>query len=118
MCIGPLLLYYLTIRSPSQVYGIASGLAYLHSQDVIHGDVKGLNVLLNELVQPVLCDFGMTKALSTMHNATSSAMKGVGSLRWMAPELHDDAPKSAKSDMFAFSMTIVEVRCRRYSDFK
>lgn len=89
-----------------QIAGIASGLAYLHSRDVVHGDLKAANVLLDEKVQAVLCDFGMAKALD---NVTSSALQGAGSLRWMSPELMDDSPKSTRSDVYAFGMTIVEV---------
>ncbi|KAG9003494.1 hypothetical protein FRB94_003077 [Tulasnella sp. JGI-2019a] len=85
------------------VFGIISGLAYLHQSNIVHGDMKAANVL----VHPVLCDFGMTKILDS--DCTSTAMKGAGSLRWMGPELMHNAPKSPQSDIFSFGMTIVEV---------
>ncbi|KAG8977588.1 hypothetical protein FRB93_011886 [Tulasnella sp. JGI-2019a] len=91
-------------------HGIISGLAYLHKQNVIHGDIKAANVLLDAEMRPMLCDFGMTKVLDGTHNITSTAMKGAGSFRWMSPELlSTNTPKSLKSDIFAFGMTIVEV---------
>lgn len=80
----------------------------MHENNIIHGDVKAANVLLDADVNPVLCDFGMTKILDG--EATSTAMKGAGSLRWMAPELMDNAPRSPKTDVYSFGMTIAEVR--------
>lgn len=102
----------------SQVYGIASGLQYLHSRGIIHGDIKGQNVLLDGVLRPLLCDFGMTKTVGSEHDATSTAMKGAGSMRWMAPEVLNGASKTLKSDAYAFGMTIVEVCLNRvYADF-
>ncbi|KAG8986570.1 hypothetical protein FRB93_005232 [Tulasnella sp. JGI-2019a] len=91
------------------IYGIVSGLAYLHENNVIHGDMKAANVLLDTEIRPVLCDFGMTKVLDGVYNATSTAMQGAGSFRWMSPEMLMNAPKSRESDIYAFGMTIVEV---------
>ncbi|KAG9003497.1 hypothetical protein FRB94_003080 [Tulasnella sp. JGI-2019a] len=89
------------------VFGIASGLAYLHQSNIVHGDMKAANVLLDVDVRPVLCDFGMTKILDSEFNCTSTAMKGAGSLRWMSPELMNNAPRTPGSDIYSFGMTIV-----------
>ncbi|KAG8871283.1 hypothetical protein FRB97_008823, partial [Tulasnella sp. 331] len=92
------------------VHGIAAGLEYLHTHEVIHGDLKALNVLLTEQLDPLICDFGMTK-MQDVHNATSTAMQGAGSYRWMSPELMmDGESKTKESDIYAFGMTIVEAR--------
>ncbi|KAG8872350.1 hypothetical protein FRB98_009657, partial [Tulasnella sp. 332] len=89
------------------VHGIASGIAYLHSRQVIHGDIKAANILLDHELVPALCDFGMTKVLDGM-SATSTAMKGAGSVPWMSPELLDNEPRSAESDIYALGVTIGE----------
>ncbi|KAG9038263.1 hypothetical protein FRB95_002224 [Tulasnella sp. JGI-2019a] len=88
------------------VLGIASGLEYLHANRIVHGDLRAANVLLNADVQPLLCDFGMTKISD---GDTSTGMKGAGSLRWMSPELENDGPRTNSTDMYAFGMTIVEI---------
>ncbi|KAG8843179.1 hypothetical protein FRB96_004249 [Tulasnella sp. 330] len=93
--------------APEQIHGIASGLAYLHTHEVIHGDLKALNVLLTEQLDPLICDFGMTK-MRDVHNMTSTAMQGVGSCGWMSPEIIDGNSKTDKSDIYAFGMVIVE----------
>lgn len=72
----------------------------------MHGDVKGNNVLISDDGHALLCDFGLTKM---MPSRTSTAIKGAGSLRWMAPELWEDAEKSFETDVYAFGMTISEV---------
>ncbi|KAG8880140.1 hypothetical protein FRB98_005312 [Tulasnella sp. 332] len=100
---------FLRFREDTIVRGIASGLAYLHDRGIIHGDLKAANVLLGVAIQPVICDFGLTKALGTKYFTTSSGLKGMGSMRWMAPELLNGDTKTTASDMYAFGMTIVEI---------
>lgn len=91
--------------------GIADGLAYLHARGVIHGDMKAANVLLDDSLNPLICDFGLTKVLGTEHGQTSVNLKGHGSMQWMAPELMEETGfKTMESDIYAFGMTIVEVR--------
>ena len=45
---------------------MASGLAYLHSEKIYHGDIKPQNILisLNDPVQMKLADFGMSKEVA------------------------------------------------------
>lgn len=56
------------LLSPTQqmkiMYGIANGLAYMHSKNIIHGDLKPANILLDNNMQPLLGDFGLSKRIS------------------------------------------------------
>lgn len=73
--------------------------------------MKGKNVLLDENLNPLICDFGLSKVLETEHSQTSNGLKGDGTLQWMAPELMDESgTKTMASDIYALGMTIVEVR--------
>jgi serine/threonine protein kinase len=111
-CKHPCHAIYSRYREFDMVLGIASGLAYLHSWNVLHGDVKALNVLLDGDLNPLLCDFGMTKILDWDYTASSSAfLNAAGSWRWLAPELIKDNSrrKGIESDLYAFSMTITEI---------
>ncbi|KAG9036056.1 hypothetical protein FS837_001760 [Tulasnella sp. UAMH 9824] len=79
---------------------------YLHRESIIHGDIKASNILISDDGHALLCDFGLAKST---YAQTSTALKGAGTLRWQSPELWDNEPKSFASDVYAFSMTIVEV---------
>ncbi|KAG8984489.1 hypothetical protein FRB94_009977 [Tulasnella sp. JGI-2019a] len=110
---------YKRFKEQAVITGIASGLAYLHTNNVIHGDLKAANILLDNLLQPKICDFGLTKVLHSGYDLTSKALKGAGSCRWMSPELligGDSAVKTAASDIYAFGIVIAEVlSCRLQS---
>ncbi|KAF8600006.1 hypothetical protein BDV93DRAFT_608934 [Ceratobasidium sp. AG-I] len=67
---------------------LVTAVVYLHKLDVVHGDLKGANILVSDDGTLQLTDFG----LAVMHDATvqlskSTSQIGGGTLRWMAPEL-------------------------------
>ncbi|KAI5989522.1 kinase-like domain-containing protein, partial [Pisolithus albus] len=93
---------------------IASGLGYLHghqSGPVIHGDLKGLNVLVSSDRRALLTDFGLASVNMSSFNMTVEAIRG-GSYQWMAPELLDNCAASNASDVWAFGMTALELFTR------
>ncbi|KAI6001458.1 kinase-like domain-containing protein [Pisolithus albus] len=93
---------------------IASGLGYLHghqSGPVIHGDLKGLNVLVSSDCRALLTDFGLASVNMSSFNMTVEAIRG-GSYQWMAPELLDNCAASKASDVWAFGMTALELFTR------
>ncbi|XP_024199458.2 mitogen-activated protein kinase kinase kinase 3-like [Rosa chinensis] len=58
------------------------GLEYLHKKGIIHGDIKGANILVDNKGRIKLADFGASK------QATSSSAKPTrGTPYWMAPEV-------------------------------
>ncbi|KAG8894979.1 hypothetical protein FRB99_000827, partial [Tulasnella sp. 403] len=84
----------------------ADALTYLHDKALIHGDIKGNNILVSETRHALLCDFGLSGHES---DPTSGARGLAGSTRWMSPELFKGSRKSPKSDVYAFGLTICEV---------
>ncbi|KAJ3783906.1 kinase-like domain-containing protein [Lentinula aff. detonsa] len=78
---------------------VASGVAYLHhfNPPVVHGDLKGGNILVNGHEQAVITDFGLSKVMEDLSSLSRSSMSErrrststsffAGSTRWMAPEL-------------------------------
>ncbi|KAG8958338.1 hypothetical protein FRC03_009216 [Tulasnella sp. 419] len=90
---------------------VTKALRYLHSIPVVHGDLKGENILVNSNGSACLCDFGMSQfldeALRITGFTTSTANTG-GTNRYLAPELLDEVPKTTESDMWAFGCVIMQ----------
>ncbi|KAG8903410.1 hypothetical protein FRB99_003340 [Tulasnella sp. 403] len=84
----------------------ADALCYLHEQGIIHGDIKGSNILVSATIHALLCDFGMSRSIG---DKTQSQLSGGGSYRWMAPEILRGNQKSFASDVFSFGMTIYQI---------
>ncbi|KAJ6577986.1 kinase-like domain-containing protein [Mycena capillaripes] len=82
----------------SLVRDIANGLEYLHDLDppVVHGDIKGANILINDDGRACLADFGLALAFETQAFSTSSAGSTRGTLRWLAPEILDSSKKAER----------------------
>ncbi|KAE9391221.1 kinase-like protein [Gymnopus androsaceus JB14] len=95
---------------------VASGLYYLHSRDppILHGDIRGANILVTDDLHCCLADFGLSLIISdsrTLSNASTSGMTK-GTIRWMAPELiipARRAPNDTSRDVYAFGCTVLEV---------
>ncbi len=93
---------------------IVVGLAYLHDQQIIHCDLKSLNVLLDGNLRAKLADFGLSKVKSETASTSSAAASTDGTLLWMAPELFDRGGKcSYASDIYALAVTLWELSSRK-----
>jgi len=55
--------YYPLPQAQTLVAAIAGGLDYLHSQGLVHGNLKPANILLSPQGQPLLTDFGYTQGV-------------------------------------------------------
>ncbi|QRV91868.1 Tyrosine kinase specific for activated [Ceratobasidium sp. AG-Ba] len=88
---------------------LARAIEYLHEENVVHGDIKGDNLVMDQDGTIKLTDFG----LSIMDEAVfqfSQTDPGGGTTRWMAPELFGDGPqRSRETDIYAMGMTILEI---------
>ncbi|KAG6905877.1 hypothetical protein DXG01_017127 [Tephrocybe rancida] len=99
-------------------YDVAQGLRFLHKNGVIHGDLKGPNILVNELGRACVADFGLSsisdKEILAWTSYSSAASRG-GTVRWQAPELFDpesdeEKRNSEASDMYAWACVAYEAR--------
>lgn len=80
----------------------------MHKHKLVHGDIMGGNVLVDNNGHIKICDFGLSKYATMI---TSSSMRGKGNSRWKAPELiTGTSSKTTASDVYAIGMTICEVK--------
>jgi len=88
--------------------GIVDGLKYVHSQHVIHRDIKPQNILMfgpeNDMI-PKIADFGVSKVIHTVRMTHTS----VGQQFYMAPEVRMYEPYSFPVDIFSLAMTLFEM---------
>ncbi|KDQ50015.1 hypothetical protein JAAARDRAFT_142588 [Jaapia argillacea MUCL 33604] len=97
---------------PKLLYEASLGLQHLHRHSVIHGDLKGCNILVDERGTACLSDFGLSRVreLSQSNSVRSMRDKPGGTFPWMAPECMVGATLGNKmSDVYSFGMTIYEV---------
>ncbi|RLN76267.1 hypothetical protein BBJ28_00020978, partial [Nothophytophthora sp. Chile5] len=90
----------------STLLSAATGLRYLHDVGVVHGDLKGNNILIGKDGVAKLTDFGLS---FFRKNADSEAEQGsLGAYRWKSPECLDGGVATFASDIFSFGMCIIE----------
>lgn len=91
----------------------AKGLIYIHSQELMHGDLRGVNILVDQSCRALLAGF---EFLTITSGTANSAGTNAGATRWMSPELlypehfgFTDSQPTKQSDCYAFGMVILEV---------
>ncbi|KAF8602231.1 WD40 repeat-like protein [Ceratobasidium sp. AG-I] len=98
---------------------LATGVSYLHSIGMVHGDLKAANVLVSQEGVLKISDFDHAILPDTTLRFSKTTNVGGGTLRWMAPELiqqEDDDPDSKppvarnkQTDVYALGMTMLEI---------
>ncbi|KAF9245050.1 kinase-like domain-containing protein [Melanogaster broomeanus] len=66
---------------------IAAGLGYLHSQDVVHGDLHSDNVLVDDNGRACLTDFGLSLIVQEFEGTSYLKSSVCGAIRFADPEL-------------------------------
>ncbi|KAG8950401.1 hypothetical protein FRC03_012863 [Tulasnella sp. 419] len=106
---------------------LSRGLAYLHSQDIVHGDIKPENALVDGYGRAHWCDFGLSHFLEGAAGCTgqtSSSTFRSGTTRFFSPEqvINENPPKrkTTMMDIWSFGCLIAQVMSGRqlYEDRK
>lgn len=99
----------------------AKALSHLHSNHVIHRDVRGSNILITAEGEVKLCDFGLAKNIKSIMGKTNIS---IGSPSWMAPEIvsatsniadesededNTESGYSNRADVWALGITAIEL---------
>lgn len=86
---------------------VAEAIFWVHGQGIIHRDIKCANILVTEVGNVQLCDFGVAGVIETKFDKRSTV---IGTPHWMAPELFDrDASYGTEVDIWAFGAMVYEI---------
>jgi serine/threonine protein kinase len=86
---------------------LLSGLDYLHTNGVVHRDLKSANVLITEDSTLKLTDFGCCRKFNSVKNPCSKSFKG--SPFWMAPEIVKSEPHGLPADIWSLGCLVIEM---------
>ncbi|KAF9447093.1 kinase-like protein [Macrolepiota fuliginosa MF-IS2] len=94
------------------VLDIINGLYYLRSLGVVHGDLKGENVLVSDQGRALIADFGISHVEASSRPPNTGSPNGT--LRWTAPELLENNGDSyvrptPESDVWSFGCVCYEI---------
>ncbi|KAL1868433.1 hypothetical protein VTK73DRAFT_3672 [Phialemonium thermophilum] len=98
----------------SFVRQILNGLSYLHNRDIIHRDIKGANILVDNKGTIKISDFGISKKLEATNilngaNNNKHRPSLQGSVYWMAPEVVKQTSYTRKADIWSLGCLVVEM---------
>jgi len=112
--------------SGCQLSDIAKGLHYLHSCNVIDGDLKGVcgsksnftvvltpfqpNILVDDIGNARIVDFGLTTVTQNPDSTRSVSHDHGHTPRWSVPEVLKGGAYNKEADIFSFAMVMIEVR--------
>ena len=97
----------------STLVEIAAALAAAHAHNIIHRDLKPENIIRREDGQIKVLDFGLARTVSTTELPTATRLTEMGTIAgtpgYMAPEVLDNRPADARSDIFVFGLLAWEL---------
>ena len=95
---------------------ICLGMAYLHSQGVLHCDLKSSNILINESWGVKIADFGLSFLFGEQdlaYDKTKVPLGCVGTHHWIAPEVLRGEEYSQAADVYSFGTILWEMAHRK-----
>ncbi|KAG4197269.1 hypothetical protein ERO13_A05G014000v2 [Gossypium hirsutum] len=95
---------------------VAHGLTYLHlyaGKQIIHRDVKSSNIFITESMRAKVADFGFAKVGPIDSDKTHISTQLKGTVGYLDPEYMKSYQLTAKSDVYAFGILLIEILTSR-----
>ena len=93
---------------------IVSVVSYLHSNHILHRDLKPQNVFLTKMGIVKLGDFGVAKSLNSSCDLAKTV---IGTPFYLSPEIWEGSPYDAKSDIWSLGCILFEL-CSLHKPFE
>ncbi|THU67104.1 hypothetical protein C4D60_Mb05t21130 [Musa balbisiana] len=90
--------------------GAARGLVYLHQScdpHILHRDIKSSNILLDEMFEAHLADFGLARLILPYDTHVTTDL--VGTLGYIPPEYGQSSVATFKGDIYSFGVVLLEL---------
>ncbi|XP_043923144.1 mitogen-activated protein kinase kinase kinase 3-like [Protopterus annectens] len=88
---------------------ILQGVSYLHSNMIVHRDIKGANILRDSAGNVKLGDFGASKRIQAICMSGTGIKSVTGTPYWMSPEVISGEGYGRKADVWSVACTVVEM---------
>eukprot|EP00850_Spirogloea_muscicola_P007432 SM000037S13567 [mRNA] locus=s37:673594:679218:- [translate_table: standard] len=85
------------------------GLDYLHTHQIMHRDIKGANILVDNRGCIKLADFGASKKLADLATMSEGFKSMKGTPYWMAPEVIKQTGHGRQADIWSVACTVIEM---------
>uniref|UniRef100_A0A7S1X2H0 Protein kinase domain-containing protein n=1 Tax=Tetraselmis chuii TaxID=63592 RepID=A0A7S1X2H0_9CHLO len=88
---------------------ILLGLEFLHTHQIMHRDIKGANILVDNSGVVKLADFGASKKIEDLVTVDSGCKSIKGTPYWMAPEVITQTGHGRQADIWSVGCTVIEM---------
>ncbi|KNC56439.1 STE/STE11 protein kinase [Thecamonas trahens ATCC 50062] len=88
---------------------VLRGLDYLHTNSIMHRDIKGANILVDKTGTVKVADFGASRMVAEIQSISEDCHSFRGTPYWMAPEVIAQNGYGFKADIWSLGATVIEM---------
>ena len=89
--------------------GILAALEYSHERGIVHRDIKPANIMITEMGDVKVMDFGIARAMDDFGATLTSTWNIVGTAQYLSPEQAMGDTADARSDIYSTGCLLFEV---------